>query len=392
VDFGPEEGLIGGDANNAKGFWEQREIHYLNHDVLTAIGGEYAIPPDLEEGWERSPDLDPLRRRIATVLELLFGETPQFGIKDPIMSITLPLWRDFVPDCRPVICVRHPAEMAGSFARFAERGALDGRTWPAVWSWTDLWFHYVANALVNTGGCRRNLVFFDRYFEDLDRQLEQLSSIAGRRLTRAARSSIAEFLDRDLRHERHDKHGDSGMSTVMSEAQALYSALRAAGPDATDRQIDQVEEIARELLADRARRAPFDGPDERARPQLATVPSSISVFPDDLAGARYYGVWSDGWLGREASLALAAGPAATLRMRALVPEAEGQSVTVAIDGAVVDSVTADPGILDLSVPISASMEPRRVVLRWAKTVPLSQPDWRSVAALLELLAVESGSS
>jgi hypothetical protein len=74
-------------------------------------------------------------------------------------------------------------------------------------------------------------------------------------------------------------------------------------------------------------------------------------------------------------------------MRALVPEAEGQHVTVSVDGTVVEALAAGPGILDLTVPIAASSGPRRIDLRWTKVVALSRPDWRAAAALLECIAL-----
>ena len=390
VDLGPKAGLIGADRHNAKGYWEQRDIHYLNHSILTATGGEYAIPPTLAGGWERAAELDPLRRRAEAALEPFVAGGLQWGIKDPILSLTLPLWHDLGPSRRYAICVRNPAEVAASWDRFSAGGGLDGRSWPAVWAWADLWFHYTANALVNTRGYDRALVFYEPYFDDLDAQLERLAALTGRRFTHACKRSAVEFVDRDLRHYRHDDDETPVVDPAVPEARLLYEALRAIGPDATESQIDRVERIAAELLVDRARRAPFDGPGEKARPEPAVVPSSIRVFPDDLAGARYYGVWTDGWLEQESSLSLAAGDGTRLQVRAHVPEAAGQQVTVSVDGAVVDSMTTGPGVLDVTLPIPASTGPRRVELRWARAVPLSQPDWRVAAALLELIALAPG--
>ncbi len=122
----------------------------------------------------------------------------------------------------------------------------------------------------------------------------------------------------------------------------------------------------------------------------APAPEALQHFPADLtaAGERYTGVWLDGWLKQQATLTLAGGPAAELRLRATVPSAPGgQQLQLLVNGHQVAERKIAAGPLDLQVPIPASKTPRQVELRWAAASKLPAPDGRSASALLQFLGL-----
>src|SRR2546430_2579244 len=117
VDFGPREGMLEPADENPHGFWEQRVVSDLNDDVLVALGGSWYEPPILPDGWASSPTLDGMRGRVDDALGGLFGAGASAGLKDPRMSLLLPLWQTRFPRMASILMVRDPREVAQSLAR-----------------------------------------------------------------------------------------------------------------------------------------------------------------------------------------------------------------------------------------------------------------------------------
>jgi len=116
-------------------------------------------------------------------------------------------------------------------------------------------------------------------------------------------------------------------------------------------------------------------------------PQVLQHFPADLANQNleYSGIYEDGWVGEGSYAVLAAGPAAELQLRASVPRGAGKHLEVLVGGHIVASLPVMPGALNLRVPVPSSSVPRRVELRFAKTIRLKAPDLRPASALLSFL-------
>jgi sulfotransferase family protein len=237
VDLGPEQTLLDADAqDNPRGYWEQRAIVELNDALLERLGGPWTDPPRLRPGWHRSSDLDELRARARRLLDETFGPGPS-GWKDPRGSLTLPFWLSLEPSLRVVVCVRHPLEVAGSWARrgpgFDARFALE------------LWMEHTARALIDSGHRSRLILHHEDLFGDLDRQVDRLARFAGvEPVSTEARAAIGRFVDEGLWRSR----ARSGLR-LPSEVERLYELLRDATPDGTD----QLAAPVRELLESRHR-------------------------------------------------------------------------------------------------------------------------------------------
>ena len=370
VDLGPNEDLVPGNEQNVKGYWERREIFDLNEAVLTALGGTYLNPPPLAPGWEHSPELASLERRARELVDACFGASKLWGFKDPRTSLTLPFWRRIVPRMRYVICVRHPLEVAASFAQYPSTGPFHGK------DWLDLWLRSTASALLQTNDSPRMLAFYEDFFADLRAEVELLAAFIKRPVTATALVAIEDFVEAGLRHHRVEAEPISpGLETPG--AISLYAALRDLPPHPSNRDLKRVDALAASLLS---------APDLAESPQPA-APTAVSRFPDDLAtpGIAYYGIHQDGWLERESQIALAGGPPATLVVRAQVLPQAGQRLEVLVDGLRVDVRDVTEGPLDLFIPIPAARHRRLVELRWADSVPLPLPDTRRAAAALQFL-------
>lgn len=118
------------------------------------------------------------------------------------------------------------------------------------------------------------------------------------------------------------------------------------------------------------------------------LPKVLQHFPADLANPklRYSGIFSDGWLKRQASIVLAGGAAADLVLRVEVPSG-GQALQLMVNGRTLATRKVTPGRLELRLPVPASRLPRRIELRWAFASRLPAPDVRSASALLQFLGI-----
>jgi len=131
LDVGSESGLMAADAANPEGYLEIGAIADLDDEILALLGGRWDAPPVLAEGWANDPALTPwVRRAMTTRASHLPGD--RWLLKDPRVSLLLPLWRRAVLDrCAAVLVVRHPMETAWSIAL---RNGIPTMTGLALWA------------------------------------------------------------------------------------------------------------------------------------------------------------------------------------------------------------------------------------------------------------------
>ena len=123
--------LMARDVGNPDGYYEQRAVVTLDDDVLAHYGGSWDAPPLLAPGWAEERVARDFARRAREVLDATFSG-PRFVMKDPRVSLLLPLWRHVLLDrCAAVVIVRDPAEVAWSLAL---RDAMSPLSAMALWS------------------------------------------------------------------------------------------------------------------------------------------------------------------------------------------------------------------------------------------------------------------
>jgi hypothetical protein len=194
--------VMTGDEHNAKGYFEPWKIAMFNDERLRAAGAAwddvFAFPfrplaTRTERGW-------------ITRAEALFGE--EYGdagyplLKDPRVTVLLPLWRTVLSDldvaARCVIPVRHPLAVAGSLARrngfSPEKSVL-------------LWSAYMLAAEAYTRDLPRAFVSYDGLLADWRSEVGRIEAAHGAplpRLTDRAAADISAFLTPELRHNAAD--------------------------------------------------------------------------------------------------------------------------------------------------------------------------------------------
>jgi hypothetical protein len=131
LDAGAPDGLMASDAGNPEGYYEQRSIVGLSDEILAAYGGRWDSPPLLARGWDTELSAEHFVQKIRNLVALSFTG-PRYVLKDPRISLLLPIWRQALLDrtCA-VVVVRDPAEVAWSLAL---RDGMPSLTGLALWS------------------------------------------------------------------------------------------------------------------------------------------------------------------------------------------------------------------------------------------------------------------
>lgn len=222
VELGPEEDLLPPcEGDNPSGYWEPRWMNALNDEVLALVGSDAWSVLWLEDGWQSRSELEPVRARARGLLEDKFHGAPLWGWKDPRTCLTLPFWRELVPNVSYVVCLRSPIEAVASLQR---RGEPDRDRW----SWGQLWLEYVGRSIRETGGERRCLAFYSDLLSEPTSELARLADFIGvEQPSDSARDELLQAVDSDLRHHRTrplDVARDDGLPI---ETRGMYLTLRA---------------------------------------------------------------------------------------------------------------------------------------------------------------------
>jgi hypothetical protein len=117
VFTGDAAGLMAADEHNQGGYFEQVGAVELNNEILDYLGGTALEPTTLPSDWRTDAFLSSSVERIRQLLASLFTDR-DFVLKDPRISVLLPLWREALgDDVVFAYVVRDPWEVALSLQR-----------------------------------------------------------------------------------------------------------------------------------------------------------------------------------------------------------------------------------------------------------------------------------
>lgn len=134
VDLG--ENLIPANRSNPDGYFEDKGIVEHHKEILAAFGannsygGILPLPPN----WVESDIARRVEDWLVASLNERFARCTSIGVKDPRISMLLPMWDRIAARCNAelqhVVCVRHPAAMAASLQKVA---AIHTAVGEALW-------------------------------------------------------------------------------------------------------------------------------------------------------------------------------------------------------------------------------------------------------------------
>ena len=196
LDVGSREGLMRGDVGNPDGYFEVQSVAALDERILAAYGGRWDIPPLLAPGWANEVDARRFVAEARTTFDATFAGS-NFVLKDPRMSLLMPLWHQTLLDrVAVVVIVRDPAEVAWSLALRDGMAPLTG---------LGLWAAYNRTLLTDLDGLPVHLC---HYRDLVERPLEVVSDIvsslnAWGELDEPDADAGAQRIKPDLRRDTH---------------------------------------------------------------------------------------------------------------------------------------------------------------------------------------------
>ncbi len=130
-DVGPDDDVMPADVDNVDGYFELLSVVDANDDLLAHFGGRWDSPPDFPPHWTS----DAASVAFVDGARGLIGQrfaSEHYLLKDPRISLLLPLWRQVTEDrgCAVVI-VRDPSEVAASLAK---RNGIQTLAGLALWA------------------------------------------------------------------------------------------------------------------------------------------------------------------------------------------------------------------------------------------------------------------
>jgi hypothetical protein len=130
-EIGPADDVMPADIGNPEGYFELLSVVRANDDLLSYFGGRWDSPPELAPHWANVEAAIAFVDAGRAMIEELF-ESDHYLLKDPRISLLLPLWRQITSDrgCA-VVVVRDPLEVAASLSR---RNGLPTYTGLALWA------------------------------------------------------------------------------------------------------------------------------------------------------------------------------------------------------------------------------------------------------------------
>ena len=190
------QAVMPGDEHNARGYFEPWRIAVFNDRRLRAGGGAWDDPfaypyvaTEDEAAWETEAQ---------SLFRNEYGRARYPLLKDPRVSILMPLWRPVLEaeglELRCIIPIRTPLAVAGSLGRRDqfpdEKSVL-------------LWISYMLGAESGSFGLPRAFVDYDRLLIDWRGEVAKMEAALGSalpRLSARAAERIDGFLSAELRH------------------------------------------------------------------------------------------------------------------------------------------------------------------------------------------------
>ena len=290
VSFGDQHELFAPGGGDSSGHWELPEIVALNDELLAALGGSADAPPTPPDGWERSPELEPLRERASALIQDRFAGEQWWGWKDPRNSLTLPFWRQVVSGIRCVVCIRSPIDVAQSLR--AEDNGTAG-----LEQHVSNWVRYTTLALEHTSGGPRLVVDYEGFLADPEAMVRRLALFVGleERLSNGYAVEALDAVDPTLPLFRTPPAVAVVDRGATREATALYQELRrganghapATAQPAPDLHSDErqarLRQVNRELARERRALERRDRMIAKLEERLAAQKETIAARTEKLA-------------------------------------------------------------------------------------------------------------
>lgn len=228
---------------NPKGFFENSGIVAFNDKILEELFSFWSDTLFIPDQWWKSEIFSSYSEHAREILENEFGWERPVLIKDPRLSIVIPLYLDLFERIGIVphflICVRNPMEVADSLKR--------RNNMPPEKSFL-LWMDYQFKAELYSRDYPRYFVSHDDFLENPMKLLEALKGSFGFDvlLNEQTRDEIHTFLDPSLTHRLNDDQ--QPQISLMKESESFFRLQKNADlRDLTDNEMTSVDDMRQQF-------------------------------------------------------------------------------------------------------------------------------------------------
>lgn len=207
---------------NIKGFFEDNDAKDINDELLNARQSIWSTCSDLAFDQISDSERGVFEARIEAFLRKRFEETEIFGVKDPRMCRTLPVWQAVLKKMKIepyyIIIYRNPLEVAASLNK------RDGFTAKQSFN---LWLLHNLDIEAYTCGQKRAIICYERLMESPVEAVEEIMDALDLKvdLNREKKDEIGRFLDHGMRHSVYTAE-DLAKHNASCEVVALYAFLQ----------------------------------------------------------------------------------------------------------------------------------------------------------------------
>ena len=209
---------------NPTGHWESEAANQLNEAMLADMKSGYDDPLPLPDAWFTSGAAQTFVDQLHGFLRQEFEHSQLFVIKDPRLSIVLPLWiealKRFEAQISCVLIIRNPLEVAQSL--------VIRNGWP-ISKGLALWLKYALCGERHTRSLNRSFTFYHELLEDWRNTARRVSAeldLAWPHCDLRTGGEIDRFLSQTLRHH-NIQDSDLSVYPLMSEwVLAAFNALK----------------------------------------------------------------------------------------------------------------------------------------------------------------------
>jgi hypothetical protein len=234
---------------NEKGFFEDVDILRINAELMGAAGKEWHSVGEIELNRVPPAQLEAFRAHAIATLRAKCQEGTTFAVKDPRMARLMPFWQPLFEEIGLsvvyAVTVRNPISVMRSLKK------RDGLGEEKAYL---LWLTHVVPALLDTRGCVRVIVDYDRLLDNPRGELKRMAVRLGLPLeAKRVEEFGREFLEEGLRHTRFHARDLDVVRSAPHSLKKLFQALdELCRTDATEDTIDEPLELARQYLEDLA--------------------------------------------------------------------------------------------------------------------------------------------
>lgn len=237
-------GLLAANEDNPLGHFEAKALHQLHDRLLASAGSSWHDYREFPQDWIKSPKAREFRSKLVQLLDVEYGSSSFFVLKDPRICRLLPLWKSVLDAGRVtplfVYTHRNPLEVAASLKK---RNGFD-----LEYSWL-LWLRHVLDAEAGSRGTRRSFTSYDRLIGNWPMEAEKIGSDLGLswpRYNSASFSRIGAMIRPELkRNSAPPEFGSKLFAQWLCDVQAVLERWAENGENAED--FKRMDDIRRAL-------------------------------------------------------------------------------------------------------------------------------------------------